>query len=172
MYLYQPSLAGSHDVLIAKALKAAYFEAILGSVARSRASHGRPLVAYIADEAHRFVTCDAAHGEQSFMDACRSFGAFCVLATQSCSSLRHALGDSFGAGEHAVEMLLANTATKLFFRSTDGMAQRYVGSLCPLTPGRPSVADVRPLSTLRPGECYAVLADGRLERRRLTAFAA
>ena len=59
-------------------------------------------------------------------------------------------------------MLLANTATKLFFRSTDGMAQRYVGGLCPLTPGRPSVADMRPLSTLRPGECYAVLVDNLL----------
>ena len=172
VHLYQPSLAGSHDILIAKALKAAYFEAILGSARRSRSGHGMPLVAYVADEAHRFLTCDAAHGEQSFMDACRSFGAFCVLATQSCSSLRHALGESNGAGGHAVEMLLANTATKLFFRSTDGMAQRYVGGLCPLTPGRPSVADVRPLSTLRPGECYAVLADGRLERRRLTAFVA
>ena len=97
VHLYQPSLAGSRDVLIAKALKAAYFEAILGSAARSRAGHGLPLVAYVADEAHRFVTCDAAHGEQSFMDACRSFGAFCVLATQSCSSLRHALGESAGA---------------------------------------------------------------------------
>ena len=32
VYLYQPSLAGSHDVLIAKSLKAAYFEAMLGSV--------------------------------------------------------------------------------------------------------------------------------------------
>ena len=45
------------------------------------------------------------------------------------------------------------------------------GSLCPLTLGRPSVADVRPLSTLRPGECYAELADAPLERRRLMAFA-
>ncbi len=67
-------------------------------------------------------------------------------------------------------MLLANTATKLFFRSTDGIAQRYVRDLCPLTPDRPCVADVRPLSTLRPGECYAVLADGRMERRRLGQF--
>ena len=54
--------------------------------------------------------------------------------------------------------------------STDGVAQRYVRDICPLTPGRPSVADVRPLSTLRPGECYAVLADGRLERRRLDPY--
>ena len=172
VHLYQPSLSAAHDILIAKALKAAYFEAILGSGRRSLAGHGMPLAAYVADEAHRFVTCDAAHGEQSFMDACRSFGAFCVLATQSCSSLRHALGEFGHGGEHAVEMLLANTATKLFFRSTDGTAQRYVRDLCPLTPARPCVADVRPLSTLRPGECYAVLADGRMERRRLGQFAA
>ena len=52
-------------------------------------------------------------------------------------------------------------------RPTDGMAQRYVGGL---TPGRPSMANVRLLYTLRPGECYAVLADGRLERRRLLPF--
>ena len=169
VHVYQPSLGASRDALVAKALKAAYFEAILGSAKRSVAGHGMPLAAYVADEAHRFVTCDAAHGEQSFMDACRSFGAFCVLATQSCSSLRHALGEfsANGAAEHAVEMLLANTATKLFFRSTDGVAMRHVRDLCPLTPGRPSVADVRPPSTLRPGECYAVLADGRMERRRL-----
>ena len=37
-------------------------------------------------------------------------------------------------------MLLANTATQLFYRSADGTAQHYVGGLCPLTPGRPSVA--------------------------------
>ena len=170
VHLYQPSLSAAHDILIAKALKAAYFEAILACPGRTRAGHGMPLAAYVADEAHRFITSDTTHGEQSFMDACRSFGAFCVLATQSCSSLRHALGEFGHGGEHAVEMLLANTATKLFFRSTDGTAQRHVRDLCPLTPGRPSVADVRPLSTLRPGECYAVLADGRMERRRLGQF--
>ncbi len=136
VHLYQPSLGAAHDILIAKALKAAYFEAILGSERRSLAGHGMPLAAYVADEAHRFVTCDAAHGEQSFMDACRSFGAFCVLATQSCSSLRHALGEFGHGGEHAVEMLLANTATKLFFRSTDGTAQRHVRDLCPRSHGQ------------------------------------
>ena len=107
------------------------------------------------------------------MDTCRSFATCCVLASQSISSQRHALGDANpnGTAVHAVEMLLANTATKLFFRSTDAGSQQYVRDLCPLTPGRPSVADVRPLSTLRPGECYAVLADGRMERRRLDPYA-
>ena len=133
-----------------------------------------PLAACIVDETHRFVTCDAAHGEQSFVDARRSFGVCCILATQSTSSLRHALGEfGFnGVAEHAVEMLLANTATKLFFRSTDAASQRHVRDLCPLVPGRPSVADVRPLSTLRPDECYAVLADGRTERRRFSPLPA
>ena len=54
------------------------------------------------------------------MDACRSSNAFCILATQSYSSPRHALGESNRTGGHAVEMLLANAATKLFFRSTTG----------------------------------------------------
>lgn len=174
IWLYQPKLSGKGETLTAKALKAAYFEAILSSRRRTRAGHDLPLAAYVADEAHRFVTCDIAHGEQSFMDACRSFGACCVLATQSASSLRHALGTSAidGTGEHAVRMLLANTGTKLLFRSTDGPSQEYVRDCCPLTPGRPSVVDVRPLSSLRPGECYAVLADGRLERRRLVPYSA
>ena len=96
-----------------------------------------PLVGYVADEAHRFVTSDAAHGEQSFMDACRSFGAFCVLATQSPSSIRHALGAD-GTSLAAVEMMLANTATKLFFRSTDEAAQNYIAALCPRMPVRPA----------------------------------
>lgn len=75
----------------------------------------------------------------------RSFGAICVLATQSRNSLRYALGESIGTGEHAVETLRRTPPPKLSFRSTDGMAQeRYVGDLCPLTPGRPRVADVRP----------------------------
>ena len=50
------------------------------------------------------------------------------------------------------------------------MAQRYVGDICPLTPGMQSVMDVRPLSTLRPGKYYAVLADRRLEWRWLVPY--
>ena len=42
-------------MLIAKVPKVAYFEVVLGSVARSRTGHCLPLVAYVADEAHRFV---------------------------------------------------------------------------------------------------------------------
>lgn len=66
----------------------------------------RPSSPYIADEAHRFVTSDPAHGEQSLMDA----------GSRS----------STGSDGH-MEMLLASTATKLFFRSTQ--AARHPASM-------------------------------------------
>ena len=34
-------------------------------------------------------------------------------------------------------------------------------------PGRPLVVDVRPPSTLAPGQCFAALPDGRFQRRQL-----
>ena len=170
VYVVHPSLGRGPDVLIAKALKACFFEAILNSDKRRSEGRSMPLVAYIADEFHRFVTSDRTHGEQSFLDTCRSFGAFCVLACQSISSLHHALAEDGGASASngpAVSMLLTNTATKLIFRSTDPEVKAYVDELCPANPRGRKVTEVRPLSTLAPGECYAVTADGRFERRQL-----
>ena len=69
-------------------------------------------------------------------------------------------------------MLLNNTGTKLFFRSTDGRTQAQVGALCPHPQSGHKVTDVRPPMTLKPGECYAVLADGRFERRQLEPYVA
>ena len=43
--------------------------------------------------------------------------------------------------------------------------------LCPERPGHPPVTRVRPLASLAVGECYALLADGRFERRQLAPFA-
>lgn len=169
VWVVQPKLAGERGVLLAKAVKAAFFEAVLGNEDRAN-GRSKPLVGYIADEFHRFVTSGDAHGEQSFLDTCRSFGAFCALASQSIASIRHALAVMGGSGEQndaAVSILLNNLGTKLFFRTTDeGTAQR-IRALCPWQPGRALVVDVRPPSTLAPGECYAALPDGRFERRQL-----
>ena len=44
-----------------------------------------------------------------------------------------------------------------------------VGALCP-GDGPDRVVAVRPPTTLRPGECYASLPDGRFERRQLRQF--
>ena len=110
-----------------------------------------PLVAYVADDFHRFITSDRVHGEQSFFDTCRSFGAFCVVASQSMSSLHHALGgDSYtNKAEKAVEILLNNTGTKLFFRTTDSAWR---------TLGRSAWA---PSRTVRPLRCAAPAAPPR-----------
>ena len=175
IFVFHPELGAGGADMIARSLKALFFEAVLGDRARQRKEHGRPLVAYIADEFHRFITSDRTHGEQSFLDTCRSFGAFCVLACQSTSSMKYVLRDIEGGSDKvdaAVSILLNNTGTKLFFRTTDVATQEWVAKLAPREPGAGSVVDARPLSTLAPGECYAVLVDGRFRRARLKQWRA
>ena len=172
LVLFQPARDGL-DNLVAVALKAAFFEAVLDNPDRARGGKDLPLLGYVADEFHRFITSDPLHGEQSFLDTCRSFGAFCVLASQSVASLDHALahgGGGYRQDESAVEILWNNTASKIIFRSTDTKTADRVADLCPHRPGLAGVVRVRPVSTLRIGECYAALADGRFERRQLAAY--
>ena len=172
VHVVQPSLGAKDEALYARALKATFFEAVLDCPERAGPGGAEmPLVGYVADECHRFVTSDATHGEQSYLDTCRSFGSFCALACQSVSSLRHALhGRGEGAHEAAIDILLANTGTKLFFRSTERGTREALRWLCPVTPEGPPLVDVRPPSSLAPGECYAVLPDGRFERRQLAPY--
>ena len=172
LVLFQPARDGL-DILVAVALKARFFEAVLDDPDRLRDGTRAPLVAYIADEFQRFATSDPVHGEQSFLDTCRSFGAFCLLACQSVASIEHALAHGSGdvvANRTAVSILWNNTANKLVFRSTDPQTAERINELCPYRPGLAGVTRVRPVSTLAPGECYAVLADGRFERRQLNPY--
>ena len=172
-YVLHPDLGDTPDALLVRALKACFFEAVLDCAGRREPGHAMPLVAYVCDEFHRFVTSDRAHGEQSYLDTARSFRAPCVLASQSMASIRHALGGT-GVGAHAaqpaVDMLVTNTATKLVFRSTDPEVRGYLDQLCPLDAAGRRVTEARPPSTLEVGECYAVTADGRFERRQLEPF--
>ena len=169
IYVYQPALS-SEDALVAKCLKGAFFESVLASPDRRDRGAKMPLAIYIADEFHRFVTSDDAHGEQSFLDTARSFGAACVLATQSDASLRHALAlAGEPAPDTAIRIILTNTATKLVFRSSEHGVRYLLDGICPGS-GPHRVTAIRPPSTLRPGECYASLPDGRFERRQLKPF--
>ena len=171
--LFQPAREGP-DTLFAIALKALFFEAVLNDPARVRGGTDLPLVGYVADECQRFITSDPVHGEQSFLDTCRSFGGFCVLACQSVSSLTHALAGAGGdrvQNEAAIDVLLGNAATKLVFRTTDERTAQRMDALSPHRPGLAGVVRVRPPVTLGAGEAYAVLADGRFERRQLAPFA-
>ena len=172
--LFQPARDGL-DNLVAIALKATFFEAVLDDPDRAARGADLPLVGYVADEFHRFVTSDPVHGEQSYLDSCRSFGAFCVLASQCVASLEHALAHAGGNArqdQSAVEILWNNTASKIVFRSTDAKTSRRVDELCPDLPGLAGLVRVRPLSTLSKGEVYAALPDGRFERRQLLPYRA
>ena len=174
VYVFQPRL-DQNEAIVAKALKAAFFEAVLANRRRRQDGQSMPLVGYVADEFHRFITSDRNHGEQSFLDTCRSFGAFCVLACQSIASMEHALAGTDNnetLNRAAVSILLNNTGNKLFFRSTDRALFERVDQLCPGGGALGKVTHVRPLSTLQPGECYASLSDGRFERRQLLPFGA
>ena len=169
IFVFSPDLSRSESELIGRSLKASYFSAVLSDPDRLKGLHQNRFVGYVADEFHRFITDDMRHGEQSFLDTCRSFGGFCTLACQSVESMRHALL-SFGGSGHNVDssigILLNNSATKLFFRATDVAT---VDRLSPLMPEGTwgSVLRWQPLSMLSPGECYAVLADGRITRKQL-----
>ena len=170
VYVMHPDLQRGADTLIARAVKACYFEAVLGSEKRRGNGGDMPLAAYVCDEFHRFVTSDRAHGEQSYVDTCRSFGAFCVFACQSVAGLQHALAQDGGDWESnraAISMLLTNTATKLFFRSTDPETRRYLDELSPGGAVGAGITAIRPLARLEQGACYAVTADGRFEMRQL-----
>ena len=170
--LFQPARAGA-DALLAAALKASFFEAVLDDPTRQGARADVPLVGYVADEAHWFLTSDPLHGEQSFLDTARSFGAFCVLAAQSVASFEHALAQRGGGAvqnQAALSMVWTNTGTKFVFRTADADTARRVGDLCPQHPGLEPLTRLRPLSTLATGECYALTADGRVQRRRLEPF--
>ncbi len=160
--LFCPEARDGHR-LAGKALKAKFFEAVF-----SRENLARP-VAYVCDEAQRFITQDAESGEQNFLDRCRAYRAICVLASQSLASIEHELG-SDNAACTALDIISSNTPTKFVLRTTDTRTIDWLRTILPApeTPG-PHVVDVRRPSQLRVGEAYSVFADGGwgLHRARL-----
>ena len=160
--VYEPGLVTSVTACVGKVLKAGFFKALLVSE-RINNPEVRSFF-YICDEFHRFITHDEQSGEQSLLDRCRAYRVCCALATQSISSLRYAFAGE--KGNQAINILIANTGTKFFFRSTDPGTTSMLMDLIPEPYGkeRPHVVRVRPPATLQPGECYYVLVNGRVGR--------
>jgi hypothetical protein len=160
--LFCPEARDGHR-LAGKALKAKFFEAVF-----SRENLARP-VAYVCDEAQRFITQDAESGEQNFLDRCRAYRAICILASQSLASIEHELG-SDNAACTALDIISSNTPTKFVMRTTDIRTIDWLRTILPSpeTDG-PHVVDVRRPSQLRVGEAYSIFADGGwgLHRARL-----
>ena len=170
--LYQPARDGA-DSLVAACLKAQFFESVFLDADRRTGRPDLPIAAYVADEAHRYLTSDSLHGEANFLDSARSFGCVAVLATQSLASVEHALAQGGGSATErraALEIVWTNTGTKLAFRTTDERTSERVQNLTPYRPGYAPITRVRPLSALSPGGCYAFLPDGSFRLAQLDPF--
>lgn len=160
--LFCPEAREGHR-LAGKALKAKFFEAVF-----SRENLARPM-AYVCDEAQRFITQDAETGEQNFLDRCRAYRAICVLASQSLASIEHELGSGHAA-RTAMDIISTNTPTKFVMRTTDTRTIDWLRTMLPAPDIQgPHVVDVRRPSQLRVGEAFSIFADGRwgLHRARL-----
>jgi hypothetical protein len=147
--VYQPSATYYGDIG-GRVLKSRFFCDVL-----ARQDMAIP-VGYVADEFQRFITSDRETGEQSFLDRCRAYRVNCVLATQSLASLEHALIQN---GENSpalvVDIIVANSPTKLIYRSSDTRTVQALQQWLPPAPhGRAHVAEVRPPAQLPVGLAY------------------
>ena len=154
------------EELVVRAGKAKFFEKVLVQESRmnilDRSDGAKHLLVYVADEFQRFITVGDDHGEQSFIDRCRSYGVSCVFATQSLASLRYKLGNVSGASA-SLEIVLANIGTKAFFRSTDREAMGYLTEMV----GQGAEGSIRGLPMLEPGACWFLRPNGAVSRRRV-----
>ncbi|MRR06056.1 MAG: type IV secretory system conjugative DNA transfer family protein [Deltaproteobacteria bacterium] len=163
--VYEPGVSSPVTSCIGKVMKAAFFRMLLDKE-RLNNPEVRPFF-YICDEFQRFITHDPESGEQSFLDRCRAYRVCCALATQSVGSLRYAFPGE--RGDHSIQILLTNTGTKYFFRTTDPDTASQLTWLFPesAVAGKPHVVRVRPPTTLAPGECYYVRAGGSVGRGQI-----
>jgi hypothetical protein len=162
--VYSPAGTSPAEIALGRALKSTFYrEAYRRSGANPRA------LGVVVDEAQHFVHSGPA-GEHSLLDRGRAFRVIAILATQSVASLKHALSTDPvpGRAEAALEILLANTATKLFFRSTEPSAGEVLRQLLPPPPipDLQHIALVRGATSLLPGECY-LLTPGYWTRGRV-----
>jgi hypothetical protein len=157
--VFCPEPTRQGQVIAAKALKTSFVSAMF-----SRKNMRRP-VALVIDEAQTFISeGTGGDSEASWIDRARSYRVLSLFATQSISSLRHALGSTSAAGT-AVEVLLACTPQKFFFRSQCLETRQYLRSSLPLSPdGGQHVIDVRPPCGLARGEAYVMWQDGSWTR--------
>lgn len=154
------------DETIGRALKTLFFRFTLQGKPPERG------VAYIADEAQRFLTSSAKSSEAHFLDVGRAYRAGAVLATQSTASLLYRLTQQQGGEDlaHAVlNIILANCGTKLFFRSTETTTNNTLTTLLPNPDHRnwPHICDIRGIASLQVGEAFFLRADGHWGRVKI-----
>jgi hypothetical protein len=153
--VYIPTASPIAD-MVGRCLKSKLFE-----FAFQRENKVRPFF-YVVDEAQRFLTAGEKDGEQGLLDRCRAYRTGVVLATQSLASLAYKLEGSSPNGKNCLQIILNNCGNALYFRTTDIQTQENIQQRIPMppVPNRPHVVQIRPLSSLSVGQCYALRCDG------------
>lgn len=153
--LYQPSMTSAEGMTIARAVKAATYDAILAGAACTPDGAVQRLVAIVIDEAHEVLTTTGV-SDARFLAVGRAFGSAPILATQSISAVR----DRLPVGSHdAVRAIITNMATRVQLATADPDTLHELRALIPPPPiPGPHVLDVR--SPSLPGEAVWISSSG------------
>jgi hypothetical protein len=156
LVVYVPSDTSPVADMVGRCLKSKFFE-----FAFVRENKLRPFF-YVVDEAHRFLTAGSQDGEQSLLDRCRAYRTGVVLATQSIAAIAYRLEQCQTGSRNALDMLLNNCGNALYFRTPDIQTKGNLRERIPAppAPNRPHVLQVRPLTSLSVGSCYALRCNG------------
>lgn len=155
--LYQPATTSAEGMTIARAVKAATYDAILAGAACTTDGAVQRLVAIVIDEAHEVLTTTGV-SDARFLAVGRAFGSVPILASQSISAIR----DRLPMGSHdAVRSITANTATKIQLGTgdPDSVYEMRAPIGPPPIPG-PHLLDVRSPAQFLPGEAVWVAPGG------------
>lgn len=153
--LYQPATTNAEGMTIARAVKAATYDAILAGAACTPHGAVQRLVAIVIDEAHEVLTSTGV-SDARFLAVGRAFGSAPILATQSISAMR----DRLPMGSHdAVRAIITNMATRVQLATADPETLHELRALIPPPPiPGPHVLDFR--SPAQPGEAVWVSSSG------------
>lgn len=153
--LYQPATTSAEGMTLARAVKAATYDAILAGAACTPERAVQRLVAIVIDEAHEVLTSTGV-SDARFLAVGRAFGSVPILATQSISAMR----DRLPMGSHdAVRAIITNMATRVQLATADPDTLHELRALIPPPPiPGPHVLDVR--SPAQPGEAVWVSSSG------------
>lgn len=155
--VYQPHDGGEESACVSRALKAAWYDAVLNGAAVD--GHGRParLALLVADEFQRVITTKGVSDAQ-YVDRARALGGACLFASQSISALRERLPEG---ADHALRALLNNIGLRIVMASTDPVLPREIESVVPAPPpGLPHLIHSRPPSLYVPGQMLWVRPGG------------
>ena len=110
--LYQPATTSAEGMTIARAVKAAAYDAILAGAACTPEGAVQRLVAIVIDEAHEVLTSTGV-SDARFLAVGRAFGSAPILATQSISgSSDTAKGRAPCPAPHAVKAAASGASRK------------------------------------------------------------